>query len=109
LAVVKCHRFALAIDPAPARLRDARRDAGESAETHRYWVYEFEVAGCPYNARRYTDTADGATIFANIWNADEQALADATVTARHLIESGGVRRVFRYGTKTGVFGREVQP
>jgi hypothetical protein len=56
-----------------------------------------------------TDTADGATIFANIWNADEQALADATVTARHLIESGGVRRVFRYDTKTGVFGREVQP
>jgi hypothetical protein len=78
-------------------------------DQYEYWIYEFQVEGREYVVRRYTDEPDRATILSNVRNADEQALADAVQIARYLIEREGVATVFRYDTKTGVFGRKVEP
>src|SRR5215204_6916292 len=78
-------------------------------DQYEYWIYEFTLEGREYQVRRYTDQPDVATILSNIRNADQQALADAAEIARHLIENEGVRTIYRYDTKTGGFGRKVEP
>jgi hypothetical protein len=42
-------------------------------------------------------------------NADEQALADARLIARYLIDEEGVEKVNRYNTATGIYDRPVEP
>jgi hypothetical protein len=79
----------------------------EDQDQYEYWAYSFDVDGRVYDVRRYCDDADEATILSDVRNADEQALADAERIARYLIEHDGVLRVYRYDTRTGVFGRLV--
>jgi hypothetical protein len=76
-------------------------------DQYEYWAYTFDVDGREYDVRRYCDDADEATILSNVRNADSQALGDAQRIAGYLIEHEGVLRVYRYDTRTGVFGRLV--
>jgi hypothetical protein len=78
-------------------------------DQYEYWIYDFTLEDRHYGVRRYTDTPDHATILDRIRNADEQALADASAIERYLVASEGVETVYRYDTKTGVFGRVVEP
>lgn len=79
----------------------------EGEDRYEYWAYCFDLDGRVYDVRRYCDDADEATILSDVRSADEQALADAERIARYLIEHESVLRVYRYDTRTGVFGRLV--
>ena len=78
-------------------------------DEYAYCIYTFEIEGRVYDVRRYLDDPEEAHILSNVRNADEQALADARLIARHLVDEEGVRVVHRYNTKTGVFDRRVVP
>jgi hypothetical protein len=73
------------------------------------WGYTFEVDGRTYEMRRYCDMPEEAHFLSNIRNADEQALADAGLIARYLIDEEGVEEVNRYNTATGTYDRPVEP
>jgi len=78
-------------------------------DEYEYWIYRFAVDSRTYKVRRYTDFPEEAHILSNIRNADEQALADAALIAKYLVDQEGVTEVNRYNTATGIFDRRVVP
>ena len=78
-------------------------------DEYEYWLYEFRIDSRSYTARRFTDEPQSATIVSTIRDADAEAVADAARIARYLIDVEGVKEVFRYEGKTGIYSQRVEP
>ena len=72
-------------------------------DQYEYFAYTFTIDDRVYEVRRYVGD-DHATIVSTVRDSDDQARSDAESIARHLIDSEGVARVYRYDTSTGGYG-----